>query len=122
MNAPCEIIVSKILPTIRSELTRELVRTHNLSQRQVAKKLGITESAVSQYLSKKRGHNIVFDEKTTKMIKDLASKKAKQKSDKIATMEEICILCSAMRKSKQVCKIHREIENMPDHCKMCLEG
>lgn len=122
MNAPCEIIVSKILPTIRSELARELVETHKLSQRQVAKKLGITESAISQYLSKKRGHNIILNEKTTKMIKDLAAKKTKQKLGKIETIEEICLICSFMRESKQVCKLHREIEDIPQHCRICLGG
>lgn len=122
MNAPCEIIVSKVLPTIRSELAREMVKKHELSQRQVAKKLGITESAVSQYLSKKRGHNIVLNNSIKKMIRNLAAKKVKQDSDNLDTIKEICMICSFMRESKEICKLHRKIEDIPEHCKICLEG
>ena len=51
---PCEHAMWYVLPQIRAELARELVRS-GMSQREAAEKLGITPAAVSQYLHKKRG-------------------------------------------------------------------
>ncbi|MBA3044390.1 helix-turn-helix domain-containing protein, partial [archaeon] len=50
MKMPCEVIIWYILPGIRREITKSLLK-NGLSQREVAKKLGITDAAVSQYLS-----------------------------------------------------------------------
>ena len=61
MKTPCEIIVWQILPVIRKEFAKSLIENHKLTQRKVAEKLGITEAAVSRYLSKKRGDKEVID-------------------------------------------------------------
>jgi len=57
MKLPCEIALWYTLPQIRADLARELVK-QGLSQKEVAEKLGITPSAVSQYLHRKRGGKI----------------------------------------------------------------
>ena len=51
----CEEIVWYLLPLIRKEFAKSLIKDHGLTQRKAAEKLGITEAAVSQYVSKKRG-------------------------------------------------------------------
>ena len=53
MKPPCELIVWYVLPTIRYELTKELLRL-GLSQKEVSESLGITQAAVSQYVKEKR--------------------------------------------------------------------
>ncbi len=55
MKLPCEQALWYVLPQIRADLTRELVK-QGLKQKDVAKLLDITPSAVSQYLHKKRGN------------------------------------------------------------------
>ncbi len=57
MKIPCELIVWYVLPSIRRELARELVQKHHLSQAEVARKFGVTDAAISQYLKAKRGTN-----------------------------------------------------------------
>ena len=54
MKLPCEIMVEK-LPVLRAMITYEMINTFNLTQEQVAKKLGISQPAVSQYLAGIRG-------------------------------------------------------------------
>ena len=54
-KAPCEEIIWNVLPTIRKEIALIMVKEFKLSQREVAKRLNVTEAAVSQYLRKKRG-------------------------------------------------------------------
>ncbi len=61
MKVPCELIIWDILPAIRREFARILVEDFNLTQRETAKKLGVTESAVSQYMKFKRGKAVKFD-------------------------------------------------------------
>jgi len=54
MKLPCEQMVEK-LPVIRSLITNEIINTFGLTQEQTAKKLGISQPAVSQYLAGLRG-------------------------------------------------------------------
>jgi len=55
MRPPCEEIFKEALPTIRAILVKDLVERHNLNQVEVARRLGITQPAVSQYLRSLRG-------------------------------------------------------------------
>jgi predicted transcriptional regulator len=57
MKIPCELIVWYVLPSIRRELARELVEKHKLTQAEVARRFGVTDAAISQYLKSKRGTN-----------------------------------------------------------------
>ncbi|MFH1403945.1 MAG: helix-turn-helix domain-containing protein [Candidatus Altiarchaeota archaeon] len=54
MALPCEEAIWYTLPRIRADLARELVK-NGMRQKDVARVLDITPSAVSQYLHKKRG-------------------------------------------------------------------
>ena len=54
MNVPCEKIIWHVLPAIRKEFSINLIKNYGLNQKQVAELLGITPSAVCQYLSAKR--------------------------------------------------------------------
>ena len=64
---PCETIVWNTLPAIRAAIAVEMVRC-GLSQKMVASILGMAPSAVSQYLSGKRGYRIVFSDEVSKAI------------------------------------------------------
>jgi len=54
MTVPCEVVVRHLLPALRALIARELVEEHQLSQVAAARRLGITQAAVSQYLTSKR--------------------------------------------------------------------
>ena len=61
MEAPCQKIVWDVLPAIRAAIAVELVRC-GVSQVEAARMLEIAPSAVSQYLSGKRGYRIEFED------------------------------------------------------------
>eukprot|EP00831_Metopus_contortus_P077892 TRINITY_DN7420_c0_g2_i1.p3 TRINITY_DN7420_c0_g2~~TRINITY_DN7420_c0_g2_i1.p3 ORF type:complete len:130 (+),score=11.43 TRINITY_DN7420_c0_g2_i1:769-1158(+) len=73
VKVPCQEIVWDIIPAIQAALAAELVNL-GVSQIQVAKSLSLAPSAVSQYLSGKRGYRIVFDDE----IKDVIAKIAEE--------------------------------------------
>ena len=94
MEAPCQKIVWDVLPAIRAAIAVELVRC-GVSQVKAARMLEIAPSAVSQYLSGKRGYRIEFEEDVKKSIallaKDLIDKK------EIKVIERICGICRQLR-------------------------
>ena len=68
MKPPCEVIVWYVIPTIRAELAKELVKM-GMSQKEISARLGITQSAVSQYIKDKRGKGIPINKEVRKGIK-----------------------------------------------------
>lgn len=96
MKLPCEIGVWYLLPMLRAELAKELLNL-GLTQREVSEKLGITQAAVSQYVSKKRGRTMRLDEKSKKSIQGIAMRIVENDNPK-AVEDEICALCMRLRK------------------------
>ncbi len=89
-RAPCETAIWHILPTIRSEVSKELVK-FGLSQKEISERLGITQPAVSQYVTSKRGTNIVLSNEVRVLIRSLAQDVADETNmDLNVRMCEIC--------------------------------
>ncbi len=57
MKFYCEIVVGEVLPALRALITNELIKNYDLTQQQVANKLGLTQPAISQYMKYLRGEN-----------------------------------------------------------------
>lgn len=100
MKLPCQKIVWDVLPAIRAAIAEELVNC-GLSQQEVAKELDMAPSAVSQYLSKKRGYRIVFDEHVKSSIRTLAEEMQKGTVDDLS--ERICNICQQLRQDEEKC-------------------
>ncbi len=86
----CEVM-TRLLPSIRSEVTRELRNKYGLTQEEIANKLNVTQGAVSQYLIKRRGKNIVSPE-LKKAIKQLAREIMNGKDFET----EVCKICKKL--------------------------
>ncbi len=89
-RAPCEIAIWHILPTIRSEVSKELVK-FGLSQKEISERLGITQPAVSQYVTSKRGTNVTLSSEVRVLIRSLAQDVVEESEiDLNLRMCEIC--------------------------------
>lgn len=95
MKTPCEIIVWNVVPIIRKEFAKDLIENHGLSQRETAEKLGVTEAAVSRYVSGKRGALEITDDGILKEIKKSAKRIAKE--DGSIVIEETCRVCRVLK-------------------------
>ena len=60
MLAPCEVAVKTVSPSIRALLAQTLIEKHDLKEIQVAKILGVTQSAVSKYAKRVRGATVTI--------------------------------------------------------------
>lgn len=67
MKLYCEVVVGDVLPSLRALITKELIQ-NGLTQNEVAKKLGITQPAVSQYRKYLRGGKIRQLQKNRKLM------------------------------------------------------
>jgi hypothetical protein len=97
MKMPCEIIIWYVLPSIRREITKNLIK-NGLNQKQAAEKLGITDAAVSQYLSEKRGKIEIKDKEIMREIKKSAERIVA--GDDSMMIEETCRICGLIKSSR----------------------
>lgn len=125
MRPPCEIVVKEVLPALRAILVRDLVRRHRLSQVEVARKLGVTQPAVSQYLSFLRGVGRVervVGRAALKAVHELADDIARGKVRRGQIIQRYCAICRAMGGQKILCSLH--IKSVPylrkEGCRVCL--
>jgi predicted transcriptional regulator len=100
MEAPCQKIVWDVLPAIRAAIAVELVR-NDVSQVEASRMLEIAPSAVSQYLSGKRGYRIEFEDDVKKSIGLLAQdlKDGKQ----VNLVQRTCDICRQLREGDEGC-------------------
>lgn len=95
MKLPCEHIVWNIVPIIRKEFAKNLVANHNLTQKNVADMMDISEAAVSRYLSGKRGVLEITDRNILKEI-NIATERI-VKGTKYTVIEETCRICTLLK-------------------------
>jgi predicted transcriptional regulator len=96
MKLPCEVVVWYLVPVIKSELAKELV-SRGVAQKEVAKIIDVTQAAVSQYVSKKRGNRSILTKEMKADIKSFADKVIDEKAGKKDLQKLICRECMKAR-------------------------
>jgi hypothetical protein len=100
METPCQAVVWDVLPAIRAALAVELVN-NGIAQKEVARLFGMAPSAVSQYMTKKRGYRIEFDDDIQEAISRLAVEIQEGKIDNVSA--KICDICRNLRTGDDAC-------------------
>jgi len=95
---PCELMAFNVIPVIRRVAAVKM--SEKMKQKDVAAELGITEAAVSQYLSKKRGDHGSFVEKI------VARSVEKFSGEEMTCAERVCAICRDLRATRSLCRIH----------------
>ena len=99
MRSYCEIMVKDILPALRSFIARELMAEYKLNQSEVAKLLGVSQPAVSQYLRELRGREkkILRNEAVSLEIKRLCQKIYERRIDSLQLVREFHVICKTIK-------------------------
>lgn len=112
------------LPVIRSLIARELVENYKLNQIQIAKLLGITQPAVSNYLSLLRGElGKAYDQSEVREVsRKMASELVEGRLSLSESIYTICKLCMKLKSGGITCSLHKESvpELSDEECKVCL--
>ena len=142
---PQEVEVWYVLPALRRELAKVMktktvprvgedgkTKEHKITQKEIAKMLGVTEPAITQYLLKKkgrrsRGDQVVIPEKFYPDLEKSADTMIKHyeqgasNDDMFETMtREINRLIKVMRDDGAMCDIHRQFSaHVKDNCSAC---
>ena len=82
----CEFIARQ-LPGIRAAVAKEMAGS-GMTQEEIAKAMGISQGAVSQYLSRQRG--IRLDPRISPLVKDICRRISSENS---SIEKEICGIC-----------------------------
>jgi len=132
MLLPSEIKSKSLIPAIRAILSKKLIHDYNLKEETVAKLLGITQAAVSNYIRGTRGDLVLVAKlennfEVMKMVSDIAKDLSLNKAYSPSTMTKFIQLCNFMRYTFIICDVHHSIESNIDksiceHCEVILTG
>ena len=105
MVLPCEVAVKSVIPAIRSAIARELTESYGLKQTEVAKLLGVTQTAVSKYTSHCRGaiFEVTEVDGVQPVLKETVFSLANGEMDKYGLAEKLCTVCGIIRQSGLMC-------------------
>lgn len=121
MRPPCEIVVWYVIPTIRSELAKELLNL-GMKQKEISELLDITQPAVSQYISDKRGHGLKFNDETQNLIQEFAKGLVEEKYNQRDIIPHVCQICKKVKTDEILCQLHKEKGRMPTDCDACMSS
>jgi predicted transcriptional regulator len=126
MLLPSEIEAKSLIPAIRAILAKKLIKEYDLKEEIVAKVLGITQAAVSNYLRGTRGDNELISKlgsfnEVMRMIDDIARDLSANKAYAPNTMAKLIELFNYMRYTFIICDVHHRIESNIDEqiCEQC---
>ena len=86
-----EIAYGRIIPAFRRAVAREMADRYHMTQTEIAKRLGITQAAVSKYLSS-AGSATASGREVTRFIE------ASMRGDRHVGREVLCRACQTSRK------------------------
>lgn len=104
MRSPCEKFVLDVMPSVRALIAKELIEKHALSQTEVARIIGTTRPAISQYLSAKRGSKMArllrAHPVVRKIISQMANDVAKNEASRESMTDMVCKICQVLKSSR----------------------
>ena len=105
MILPCEVGVKTVLPAVKAIMARQIVEKHGLNEKQTAELLGLSQSAVSRYVSKERGNLLTIENVTEvlALIDQMVTFLIKEPNNKTEFLKLFCQTCIAIREKGLMC-------------------
>jgi uncharacterized protein len=126
MILPCEVGVKTVLPAVKAIMARTIVEKHGYNEKQTATLLGLSQSAVSRYVSRERGDNLVAIEGAPDiiaMIDAMVLSIVNDPQNRSKLLELFCQTCSTIREKGLMCsKCQAEMPpEWADKCFFCRQ-
>jgi hypothetical protein len=102
---PCEVGVKTVLPAVKAIMARQIVEKHGLNEQQTAELLGLSQSAVSRYISKERGNLLEINgsSEVLALIEQMVTSLIKDPNNKTEVLTLFCQICTAIREKGLMC-------------------
>ncbi|MBI4017880.1 MAG: DUF134 domain-containing protein [Candidatus Aenigmarchaeota archaeon] len=101
MMTGCEVVVHYVFPTVRAMIAQQLIETHGLTQKEAARRMGLTQPAISQYKKHARGQQAAAVKKNDVLvakINEIATALSKDELDAEHATARLCEICEEVRK------------------------
>ena len=129
MLLPAEIEAKSLIPAIRAILAKKLITEYKMKEEVVAKVLGVTQAAISNYIRGTRGDLELIDKLSSiheimRKVEDIAQDLVSNRAYTPGTMAKFVELCNFMRYSFIICDVHHKIESNIDEqvCELCKDN
>ena len=129
MLLPAEIEAKSLIPAIRAILAKKLTTEYKMKEEVVAKVLGVTQAAISNYIRGTRGDLELIDKLSSineimRKVDDIAQDLVSNRAYTPGTMAKFVELCNFMRYSFIICDVHHKIESNIDEqvCELCKDN
>jgi uncharacterized protein len=113
-----------VLPAVKAIMARSIVEKHGYNEKQTAVILGLSQSAVSRYVGRERGANLIAIENTSEiliLIDQMVISLIKEPQNKVKVLELFCKTCTAVREKGLMCpKCQQEMQrDWAENCFFC---
>ncbi len=129
MLLPSEIEAKSLIPAIRAILAKKLINEYKMKEEVVAKVLGVTQAAISNYIRGTRGDTELINKLSSiievmNKVEDIAQDLVANRVYTPRTMAKFVELCNFMRYSLIICDVHHKIEANIDEqvCELCKDN
>jgi len=123
MLLPCEVAVKSLVPALRSAIARELTQTYGLKQKDAARLLGVTQTAVSKYTRHVRGIVLKIEdvEEIQPTLKEIVVSLANGGMSKYELAVKFCVTCEIVRRKGLMCELCKRSDPSIDvqQCFVC---
>ena len=119
---PLELVAVKLLPVIRARVAQILLDEYHMKQVEAAKRMGITQAAVSHYNTRSRAADKEILQ-TFPEIEAGARKLAAGISKGLSRPEQVAeieALCREIKKTERFCAYHRRYSSIDAECQVCF--
>jgi predicted transcriptional regulator len=108
MLMPCEAVIKEFLPAMRANITKILDKKYDFTQEEIADRLGLTQAAVSKYLSGDYSKEVKVVENISeikKMAEMVAGQIAVGNATRMHVIKSVCKSCQNFFGDKWNCEI-----------------
>jgi len=123
MINPYEMVSKSALPALRAMVSKRLCDRYNLTQQQIAIRLGVTQASVSNYSRKARGVMIDLerDQMVAKAADKIAEILASENPDQRKALRTMTDVCDYIRFNHLMCGLHGDLDPgfTVDGCEAC---
>ena len=116
--------MKSVIPAVKALMAKQLVEKHGLKQDQVARILGMSQSAVSKYTCEVRGCAVKIDniDEIQPLMNKMIALLMDQTYDRKSFLQFFCQTCMAIRKTNLMCSFCQRTEPAikTSECNFCL--